>query len=325
MTERSQGERPNVSTRRGFLAAGAAAAAAALACAGLPARARAADKFRTFCSANPLPVGNAPPADRAMFEEFGFEPVALCDHGSLNRMGVFLTDDGRELTDTNQFRWERDVDRSDPAHAQHEWAVRNYARMCRDRANKHRPWLPGTLPMYFNLEVGKWSLDVMNDPQRDRKLDEIMGNWLKVVRWSKESTGGLCPVSAYMLPVAYQSDTAQELARELAYAMPSLYMIDEYLPNPNLWFDVVDQTEAVLSRHYPWLPRVAVINPTWQVYRKPEAQAKWNGKPIGLPLWARQLRHLADRGWTGALCWWGFTTFDATTKQYIKEMDQMQR
>ena len=61
------------------------------------------------------------------------------------------------------------------------------------------------------------------------------------------------------------------------------------------------------------------------MYRDAQNQAKWNAKPVGLPLWTRQLRHLADRGWNGALCFWGSTPLDATTKQYLKEMDQMQR
>jgi hypothetical protein len=314
-----------VTTRRRFLAGGARAGAAAisLACAGTPAGAFFADRFRVFCSCNPMPVHSDPEGDKYMFEKYGFEPMALCDWGTLNRVGVFVGDDGNDL---RELRWDReDADRGSPTAPQHEWAVREYARRCRGLANRYKKHLPASVPIYFNLETGPWSLDVWHGPEPEKKLDAIMENWLKVIRAAKQATGGSCPVSAYMLPVPYNGERAQEVAREVAYAMPTLYMIDEYLPNPNLWFDAVDRAAADLDRAFPWLPKVAVINPTWQVYRDPVQQAKWNAKPIGMPLWVRMLKHLADRGWNGALCWWGLTPLNDQTKPYLRELDAMQR
>jgi hypothetical protein len=44
------------------------------------------------------------------------------------------------------------------------------------------------------------------------------------------------------------------------------------------------------------VPKVAVINPTWQIYRGAELKKRLGGKPIGLGLWNRQLKHRVAAG-----------------------------
>lgn len=285
-------------------------------------------KFRVFCTANPLPV---PPGvedsagDRYMLDELGFEPWAMMYHGSLNRIGVHVRADGSYIEDANQFTWERDVNRSDPAHAEHEWAVRQYAKLCAGSANRYKKHLPATLPIAMDLEYGPWSLDVWATADPAARLDAVMSNYLKVLGWIRQESGGVCPVGSYQLPVAYEGQLSQAVAQQLAYAMPTLYMLQEYLPNPNLWFDAVDRTAAALDRVMPWLPKVAFINPTWQIYTPGATQDRYNGKTITLELWKRQINHLLDTGWQGVYCWWGPTPLNDATKPYLRELNLLQR
>jgi hypothetical protein len=87
----------------------------------------------------------------------------------------------------------------------------------------------------------------------------------------------------------------QAMMRLLSGFNAGLYSWDQTFASPGSWFKQVDEAQAIVFEHYPFLSRNrwATISPYYQTFKAPPAP----GTPVPLELWQAQVRYLVDRGW----------------------------
>lgn len=252
---------------------------------------------------HPQWVQNFPMHD--LLVEMGFSEMPMIYDGSLNRAPIWVNDD-MTYRDSNTLDWSREGGFNQPPE---ERAVRMAASIM-NKANTFSLKSEMHLPFLFDLENPFFAVSVS---ESDEKRQLVVDAMVKTVEWAKFSA----PYSEVgwfsALPMSngdflntpalldayrkYHTDFCKVLASRMDFNAPGFYNWDLIAVSPNTWFQQVETTTRILDEFYSYMPRVAVLTPTYQIYNPVywKQVADLNGKAIPYALWKKQIQFLVDR------------------------------
>jgi hypothetical protein len=250
-----------------------------------------------------------------MIEELGFTQGFMVYDGTLNRAGWWADPETLELYTGEGYR--ENVPAIEQANPPVKWAVQACAKLASGQANTWNHELgrwdlyfpskfyyskgePGQ-PIFFDLEGHYWG--------GEAPVDDKINSMAQAIYWCKDpKVNQHSRVGAYGWPWGPpRKERASEfMAKEsikylqdaLDFANPCFYTVPTW-ETPRHWFESVDMMTAHLDRYYSWLPRIATINPTYQMYwyddpRFVHLKPRHN-EPIPRELWKKQLSYLTER------------------------------
>lgn len=297
-----------------------------------------ANKVNLYCDVNLTPVRgpnpewtpgaivpqwiqNSPCHD--LMKTCGFREMFMIYDGTVNRANDWIADDG-SFSDSDHIDWSKDGNYSNPPV---ESVIRKICKapagLPADATHPQRmfPWAENTelhIPIIFDLENSSMGVG-LDSPEIDRVAS--IQRFTDLAFWAK-TTAPYSPIGIYGVPPMSNGDVLitkerlsnyaeyhslmQETAKYLDFAAPFFYNWDLSAAAPSSWFNYVDLTTRILDQYFSYLPRVAVINPLYQIYNPTywKQVAGLNNKPVPIGLWKKQCQYLVDRNydiflWTG--------------------------
>lgn len=282
-----------------------------------------------------------------MIEDLGFTQSMMVYDGTLNRASWFIDPEHLTFHTGDGYReGAKDENNSSPPV---EWAVKGCAKLASGAAHTwddaNQRWIeyyPSQLyykkadrglMITFDLEGHYWGSEA---PHHEKVFQMAQAmHWCKQM-WKGRWVNQHSRVGAYGWPwfpgrdkrqSEFQArDEVKYLMDVMDYANPCFYTVPSW-ETPRHWFESVDAMTVHLDRFYPHLPRIATVNPTYQIYwmddpRFVHIKPKHN-TPVPHDLWKKQIEYLIERDYEIYL-WCQGTKLTETTKSMLRFLNKFQ-
>lgn len=290
-------------------------------------------KARVYCDTNLTPIWQPNPewqTDKTkpqwirnyplhdyLVNNLGFERMSFLYDGTINRAPLWCKDDLTLIpSNPTGFDWAREGNFSNPPQ---KLQVQMCAKLA-TQANHFGSTAKNFTPLIFDLE----------SPSFDGSPESVI-RMIDAIKWCKEVHDQL-KVGAYYWPThpntkaEFDSHHWAAFSEVVDFAAPSFYPWNLPAINPQGWFDGIERWISLLDRFYPWLPRVAVILPRYQIYwpqnNPPELNAM-NDKYVPFSLWQKILQFLVERD-CDLFYWDPGALLDDTAKKYAGAVNKLQ-